>query len=134
MCVCTYVCLCGCVYVCGCVCVCVCMCSMCVVWVCMYVCGVYVCVVCICVCVCVCGVYVCSVCVCVHFKHVGPHFTTKSRGRSGHDAFAISAAHSCLAHTVTDTDCWEQNGSTPAHVLVSFKHQFLTEDEKIEQL
>ena len=50
------------------------------------------------------------------------------------DAFAISAAHSCLAHTVMDTDCWEQNGSAPAHVLVSFKHQFLTEDEKIEQL
>ena len=103
--------------------------------------GVYVCVWCMCVCMYVWCVYVCVVCVCVWcvcvcacFKHVGPHFTTKSRGRSGHDAFAISAAHSCLAHTVMDTDCWEQNGSAPAHVLVSFKHQFLTEDEKIEQL
>ena len=59
---------------------------------------------------------------------------TKSKGRSGHDVFAIFAAHSCLAHTVRDTDCWEQNGSAPGHVLAPFKRQFLTEDEKIEQL
>ena len=51
--------------------------------------------------------------------------TNEEWKRLAHDVFHILAMHAGLVYDITDTDCWAQNGSTHAHVLVTFKLQFV---------
>ena len=53
-------------------------------------------------------------------------YQSNSRNGLACDVFDVFVTHAGLAHAVTNTDCWTQNGSVHGRASVTFKGGFVT--------